>query len=290
MATLNNSSNGGDLYQRTTDRIIEALEQGTVPWIKPWTSASASGIPTNLATGKEYRGINVISLWCASVSRGFERDQWLTYKQAQEKGWQVRKGAKAEYIVKMGTGTTTDEDEKERTFSYLKSYAVFNVAEVDGVPELPTTIVGEHEPIEAAEAFAKQTGADIREGGDRACYIPSIDAINVPKLGRFEDAGSYYSTLLHELTHWTGAKPRLDRTFGKRFGDEAYAVEELVAEIGSAFLCAHLGIEGQLQHPEYLAHWLKVLGQDKRAIFTAAAKASQAADFLRAFGGEEVGE
>jgi antirestriction protein ArdC len=123
----------GDLYQRTTDRIIQALEAGTVPWIKPWTGSTRSGIPMNLSTGKEYRGVNVITLWCAGVRRGFEHDLWITYNQAQERGWQVRKGAKAEQIIKVGQVVTEDaETGDEKVHSYLRAFSVFNVAEVEG--------------------------------------------------------------------------------------------------------------------------------------------------------------
>lgn len=281
MAKDNSSS---DLYQRTTDRIIAALEQGTAPWIKPWRGSTQNGLPTNLSTGQEYRGINIVTLWSASVARGFEHDLWITYKQAQERGWQVRKGAKSEYIVKAGRAEKeVDGQEKPVSFNYLRSYCVFNIAEVDGAPLPQAEELTEHERIARAEAFIAATGAIIREGGDRACYYRAGDEIALPQLGRFECANSYYATLVHELTHWTGAEKRLDRQFGKRFADEAYAVEELCAEMGSAFLCAHLGIEGHLQHPQYISHWLRVLGQDKRAIFTAAAKASQAADYIRGF-------
>ncbi|MBA2592949.1 MAG: DUF1738 domain-containing protein [Gammaproteobacteria bacterium] len=276
----------GDLYQRTTDRVIDALEQGVAPWIKPWRGGSTQGLPTNLSTGQEYRGINVVSLWCAAFARGFEHDLWVT--QAQEKGWQVRKGAKSECIVKVGQVVKdADEGEKdERTFSYLKSYHVFNVAEVEGAPLPASEPTTDHERIAAAEGLIAATGARVVEQGDRACYARSTDCIYLPALGRFTDAGAYYAIALHELTHWTGHDGRLERKFGKRFGDDAYAAEELVAEMGSAFLCGHLGIEGHLQHPAYVDHWLKVLKNDKRAIFTAAAKASQAADYVRAFAGE----
>jgi antirestriction protein ArdC len=162
----------------------------------------------------------------------------------------------------------------------LRTYTVFNVGQVDGLPEEAPTAAPTWSAIEAAQQLIDTTGADIRHGGGVACYVPSQDVIRMPIPGDFAYAGGYYATLLHELAHWTSAPSRCNRQLGKRFGDDAYAAEELIAELGSAFLCAHCRIDGCLQHAAYLDHWLRVLRSDKRAIFTASAAAQKAADYV----------
>lgn len=281
-----------DLYERVTAQIVASLEQGVKPWLKPWSAATPGNAVRPLrANGQPYRGINVLMLWGAAADRGYACPVWMTFKQALELGGCVRKGEHGSLVVYASTFTRTGTDDKtgeesERDIPFLKGYTVFNVEQIDGLPErflapapaLPAGL----EQIERAEAFAAATGAVIRHGGNRAFFSPSADFVQMPPLQAFRDAESYYATLAHELTHWTGHKSRLDRTFGKRFGDRAYAFEELVAELGSAFLAADLALtpEPRPDHAGYLANWLDVLKADKRAIFTAASHAQRAADFL----------
>jgi antirestriction protein ArdC len=281
-----------DLYERVTAQIVASLEQGVPPWLKPWSVAAPGNAVRPLrANGQPYRGINVLMLWGAAADRGYACPVWMTFKQALELGGCVRKGEHGSLVVYASTFTRTETndntgEEAERDIPFLKGYTVFNVEQIDGLPErflapapaLPAGL----ERIERAEAFAAATGAVIRHGGNRAFFSPSGDFVQMPPLQAFRDGESYYAVLAHELTHWTGHKSRLDRTFGKRFGDRAYAFEELVAELGSAFLAADLALtpEPRPDHAGYLANWLDVLKADKRAIFTAASHAQRAADFL----------
>lgn len=279
-----------DTYQRITDTIIEQLEAGTKPWIRPWRgNARRSSIIPRRATGKTYRGINVIMLWVAGQMFGYEENTWMTYRQAQDLGGQVRKGEKGSLVVKYGTFTPKDqEDDEDRAIPYLKGYTVFNVEQIEDLPvrfysaaeELPSAPVPH---IEAVETFVKNTGAKVSYGGTKACYRPSIDDILMPDRNRFDSEVHLYSTLLHELAHFSGAKHRLDRDLTSRFGNEAYAMEECIAECTAAFLCADLGVDHDPRDntAAYLANWLTVLKNDKRAIVTAAAKAQAAADYLR---------
>lgn len=256
----------------------------------PWhTSGRDSFSPINAQSRKAYRGINTLCLWAAAQSKGYSSGEWATYQQWQDKGAQVQKGEKATTVVfwKFANSQSETDDDESRTGSHLlftRGYSVFNAAQVSGYtpkgePELPAM-----ERIEAADAFFKAVGADVRHGGNRAYYTTSDDHIQMPEDRRFDAPLSYYSTLAHEHTHWTGAGSRLKREFGKRFGDMAYATEELVAELGAAFTLAHLGLssEPREDHAQYIESWLKVLKGDKRAIFTAASKAQAAADFMAA--------
>ncbi|MCC3246426.1 ssDNA-binding domain-containing protein [Methylocystis sp. WRRC1] len=270
------------VYENVTKSIIAELEGGTAPWIKPWKSGTRVGImPANAINGHHYRGINVPILWHAADERGFPKNAWLTFKQALDAGGHVRKGEKGTQIVFTKRISVTDDDDEARQISMLRAFTVFNVAQVEGVealaplPEPPLSGV--------VETFVSATGADIRHGGDRACYVPSRDFIALPNASDFESEQHYEATKLHELVHWSGNEKRLKRDLANRFGTKAYAAEELVAELGAAFLCAHLGVEGRLRHDEYIASWLSLLKEDDRAIFTAASKASAAADYLRSF-------
>ncbi|TIT18455.1 MAG: DUF1738 domain-containing protein [Mesorhizobium sp.] len=278
-----------DTYQRITDTIVEQLEAGTKPWIRPWRgNARRSSIIPRRATGETYRGINVIMLWVADQTFGYEENTWMTYRQAQDFGGQVRKGEKGTLVVKYGTFTPKDhDDDEDRAIPYLKGYTVFNVEQIENLPvhffspaeELPTNPVPH---IETVEAFIKNTGAKVSYGGTKACYRPSTDDILMPDRERFDTEVHLYSTLLHELGHFSGAKHRLARDLTGRFGSESYAVEELVAELAASFLCADLGVahDPRDNTAAYLANWLAVLKNDKRAIVTAAAKAQAAVDYL----------
>ncbi|RWJ74649.1 MAG: DUF1738 domain-containing protein [Mesorhizobium sp.] len=277
-----------DTYQRITDTIVEQLEAGTKPWIRPWRGNARRSLTPRRATGEAYRGINVLMLWVAGQMFGYEENTWITYRQAQDLGGQVRKGEKGSLVVKYGTFTPKDrEDDEDRAIPYLKGYTVFNVEQIDNLPdrffspaeELPTAPVPH---IETVEAFVRNTRAKVSYGGTKACYRPSIDDILMPDRERFDSEVHLYSTLLHEVSHWSGAEHRLDRNLSGRFGTESYAVEELIAELAASFLCADLGVahDPRDNTASYLASWLAVLKNDKRAIITAAARAQSAADYL----------
>ena len=283
-----------DIYTRITDQIIAALEQGIKPWTQPWNAAHAAGPVSRPLrhNGQPYSGINVLTLWASSMERHFAAPIWMTFKQARELGGCVRKGEKGSPVVYANTLTRTERDEAtgeevDQTIPFMKGYTVFNIEQIDGLPAhyyTPAeTALNPDQRIAAADAFFAYTSADIRHGGNSAFYCPPEDLIQMPVFESFRDAESYYATLAHECTHWTRHKRRLDRDFGReRFGDAGYAREELVAELGAAFLCADLGItlEDREDHAAYIGSWLKVLKDDKRAIFTAAAHAQRAADFL----------
>lgn len=283
-----------DIYQRVTDQIVAELEKGVRPWLKPWNADHAAGRITRplRANGIAYRGINVLMLWAAATERGYSAPLWLTYKQVQELGGQVRKGEKGSLVVYANTITKTETDETsgedvEREIPFMKGYTVFNAEQVDG---LPAHFYAVQQPaldpvarIEKAEAFFAATGAEIQEGGNRACYNVTTDRVQMPPFVSFIEAEAYYATLAHEMTHWTRHPKRLSRDFGrKHWGDEGYAMEELVAELGAAFVCADLALTPapREEHAAYIGSWLKALKDDKRAIFSAAAHAQRAADYL----------
>lgn len=283
-----------DVYERITNQIVSELEQGIRTWLKPWNAEHAAGRITRplRSNGVPYRGINVLMLWAEATAKGFAAPIWMTFKQALELNACVRKGEKGSLVVFASsiTRTETDSDsgkESERDIHYLKGYTVFNVEQIDGLPaQYHTSVPPQIDPVQRiaqADAFFAATGAAISHGGDRAFYTSAYDRIQMPPFEAFRDSESYYATLAHETTHWTMHKSRLDREFGrKRFGDEGYAMEELVAELGSAFLSCDLNLTPEVRsdHASYIASWIKVLKQDKRAIFSAASHAQRAVDFL----------
>ena len=281
-----------DVYTRVTAKIIADLETGVRPWMKPWSASSAeSRIALPLRhNGEPYRGINVLLLWGEAVANGYASNRWMTYKQATELGAHVRKGEHGSLVVYANTIHKVEEGDNgesvERDIPFMKGYTVFNVDQIDGLPETyqprPETPAEPMQLIERAESFFAATGATFRHGGNRAFYAPAQDFIQLPPAEAFRDAESYAATKAHELTHWTSHPTRLDRVLGRRFGDEAYAAEELIAELGAAFLCANLGITPDVRedHAAYIESWLKVLRADRKAIFTAAAQAQRAADYL----------
>jgi len=282
-----------DVYTRITGQIIHSLEQGVRPWIKPWSAENTMGriIRPLRHNGQAYSGINVLMLWCAAVEQGFTCPMWMTFKQATELNAHVRKGEKGSLVVYANTLTKTEDDgagvEVAREIPFLKGYTVFNIEQIEGLPEhfyaRPEPRLTGPARIDHAEAFFASTKADIRIRGSRACYTIDGDFITMPPIESFRDAESYYATLTHECTHWTRHESRLDREFGRKaWGDEGYAREELVAELGSAFLCADLELapEVRADHASYIASWLEVLKNDKRAIFQAASYAQRAVDFL----------
>jgi antirestriction protein ArdC len=270
------------VYESVTRSIIAVLERGTAPWVKPWKAGKRVGImPANAISGHPYRGINVPILWHAADTCGFPTNAWFTFKQALDAGGHVKKGAKGTQIVFTKRISITDGDDEERRISMLRAFTVCNVAQVEGIEAL--LAIQEPPPPGAVDTFVAATAADVRDGGDRACYVPSRDFIALPNPSDFASPEHYDATKLHELVNWSGGEKRLKRDLNNRFGTKAYAAEELIAELGAAFLCAHLGVEGQLRHAEYIASWLSLLKEDDHATFTAASKASAAADYLRAF-------
>ena len=272
-----------DIYQEITDKIMAELEAGVQPWAKPWADAkfpTAAVVPTNFATGKPYRGINVPLLWMT----GHEDMRFMTFKQGQSIGATVRKGERGHMVVffkrlAVHDATKPDDDDAKRTIPMLRMFTVFHVSQFDGIPEAPAP---KATPITYTEAQRMAGLATVVHGGNRAFYRRTTDTIHLPQPGQFKSEADYHATALHELTHWTGAESRCNREFGKRFGDNAYAFEELVAEMGAAFLCATAGIGYQAQHAQYLQSWLKVLKADKRAIVHAASKAQAAVDHVTA--------
>ncbi|MGF1620894.1 MAG: ArdC family protein [Rhodomicrobiaceae bacterium] len=281
-----------DLYAHVTDTIVAAIEAGATDFSLPWQRTGIGNmLPVNAATGAAYNGVNILSLWATAMNSGYDRGVWATYRQWASLGAQVRKGARGACVIfykEYSAEPDPDDDADDGKRRVAKASWVFNAAQVEGyaLPDLP-----DRPPIERrvmAEVLVEKNGADIRHGGDQAYYVPSADYIQMPdeRLFAAEDEAQrtedYYAVLFHELTHWAGAKYRLDREMHKRFGDRAYAMEELVAELGAAFLCGELGITPapRPDHAGYIAGWLEAMKADKRAIFTAAARAGEAASFL----------
>jgi antirestriction protein ArdC len=283
-----------DLYKHVTDQIVSSLEQGVRPWMKPWNAEHAAGRITRplRANGIPYQGINVLVLWGESVTKGYSAPIWMTFRQALELNAHVRKGERGSTVVYASTFTRSGTDqetgeETEQAVPFLKSYTVFNVEQIEGLPAhfhaVAEPWLDPVQRIERAETFFASTKADIRHGGNMAYYNLESDFVQMPPFEAFRDAESYYASLAHECTHLTRHKSRLDRDLGrKKWGDAGYAMEELVAELGSAFLCADLDLTPEVRedHAAYIANWLEVLKNDKRAIFSAAAHAQKAADYL----------
>ena len=283
-----------DVYQKITDRIVSDLEHGVRPWLKPWNAGNGEGriMRPLRANGIPYQGINVLMLWSEAIEKGFASAIWMTFKQAVALNANVRKGEHGSLVVYADKITRTETDretgeDSEREIPFMKGYTVFNTEQIEGLPAhfypQPAPHTETVQRVERAETFFAATGANVVHGGSRACYVPSTDNVHMPYIDFFRDAESYYATLAHETTHWTRHPSRLDRNFGrKRFGDEGYAMEELVAELGSAFLSADIELTPEVRedHASYIASWIKVLKNDKRAIFTAASHAQRAANFL----------
>lgn len=284
-----------DVYARITDRIVEDLAKGVRPWTQPWHASHAEGRITRPLrhNGLPYSGMNVLLLWSEAVARGFASPMWMTFKQALELGAAVRKGESGATVVFASRFTKAETDgaggEVEREIPFLKAYSVFNVEQIDALPDHyyrpPEAVLDPVERIEHADRFFRNTGAVIRHGGDRAFFSPSTDHIQMPVFESFRDAASYVATLSHEATHWTAPQHRVGRDLSRYAKDRSErAREELIAELGSCFLCADLGIAPELEprpdHASYLQSWLTVLSDDKRAIFQAAAHAQRAAAYL----------
>ncbi len=271
-----------DIYKTVTDSIINELEKGAAPWINPWRADSSAD--KNFVSQKPYQGINRLLLGMSSMAKGYTNPAWGTYKQWAEAGAQVKAGEKATQIVFFKPLKGQDKATGEETsYCVIRGYAVFNVEQTD-MPIVPAEkSEGEFNPIPACEDRIVKTGAVISHGGDAAFYMPSQDRIQLPNKTAFTNEQHYYATTFHELAHWTGAKHRLDRELSKgKYGNPAYAFEELVAEMSAAFLCADYRIAGELRHAGYIQSWLKACREDSKAIFKAAALAQKAADYIQA--------
>ncbi len=282
-----------DLYQEVTNRIVAALEAGAPPWRRPWNPdiAAPTG-PLNAVSGHRYRGINVLLLGSHPLAWETGDPRFCSYKQAADKGWQVRKGEKASTVlffkrleVPTDSKASTDDEDATKTVAMLRSYPVFHASQIDGIPPYvpPTTEEAPWRRPEAADIILKNSGVSVRTGGDRAFYSPSTDHVQLPPDAAFSNREAWATTALHELGHATGHPSRLDRDLRNRFGSAAYAMEELRAELASAFMAAELGIPSELSgHASYVESWLSVLKQDKREILRAAADAQRIADWCLA--------
>jgi antirestriction protein ArdC len=285
-----------DHYQEVTDKIIEALEGGVMPWRRPWNPdlAGADALPRNATTRRRYHGINVLMLGLSPFAWSTGDNRWCSYKQAAERGWQVRKGERGTTVfffkklaVKDGAPSDmTGGSGEERFIPMLRAYTVFHASQIDGIPAAITPKLPDvtwRRP-EAVETIVRNSGATVRVGGGQAFYSPGSDHIQMPPHETFESPASYAATKLHELGHWTGAKHRLDRDMTGRFGTASYAAEELRVEVASALMCAELGLPCEIpNHASYLQSWLGKLREDKREIFRAAAAAQRIADYCLAF-------
>ncbi len=282
------------LYDEVTARIVTELEQGAVPWVKPWAgSGAALGLPRSAATRRFYSGINILILWDAVIRRGFASQEWLTFRQALALGGNVRKGERGtiicyadSFVPKSERDRAREQGEDPSAIPFLKRFTVFNVEQCEGLPahmRPAPRILSEIELCPDAEALMTATGARFVEGSGEAVYNRTEDLIRLPSREAFVSTSDFYCTAFHELGHWTAHPSRLSRDLKNRFGSQAYAREELIAELTSAFLCAHLNIVPQVRHTDYLANWLQILRDDNRAIFHAASQASKATDFILAF-------
>lgn len=293
-----------DLYQEVTDTIVGIMEQGRIPWSKDWTSAAQSSdqakahalqLPTNAASGRSYSGINVLILWVSKVNKGYESDLWLSFKQAEELGGNVKKGEKSTLITYSSPFIPKEEKEaaeaegrEPRQVWMLKGYPVFNIDQVENLDlEKLKALAVKPAPVELAERTAnliKNGGIELAHGGDHAFYHPATDRIQMPHPDQFKDQDAYTRILFHEVTHWTGHHSRLNRDQTGPKGSQSYAREELVAELGSAYLSASMGIEPDTKaNAAYLQSWIEVLKKDKKAIFTASAAAGRATDLLLSY-------
>ena len=272
-----------DLFAQITNELVRDIEAGASDWVMPWNKLNRT---PKSADGRPYRGINWWVLGSIAESRGWTSHQWATYRQWESHGFQVQKGEKASHAILWKQAEHSKarkaEDPSLKPYLLARAFAVFAREQTDAPPLEPTVPLAEHERHEAAEAFFDAIGADVHHGGDRAFYAPVGDYIQVPLIGQFPVRDHFYSTLAHEHTHWTGHESRLNRDLKNRFGDEAYAMEELCAELGAAFIGAQLGLDPAVRrdHASYLKHWLSVLKSDPKALVTVTSKAQAATDHL----------
>ena len=279
-----------DHYRAVTDRIVAALEAGTIPWRRPWAAdvrTAPPGAPCNAASGRPYRGVNAVLLAMTGFAHGGDDPRWVTYRQAAERGWQVRAGERGTPVVFFKRLDVVDDAAEGgmRRVPVLRQFTVFHASQVDGVPahRAPTTDEAPWRKPEAAELIVAASGVPVRVGGSRAFYSPTLDVIGMPPASVFRTPEGYAAVKLHELAHASGHESRLKRDLSGRFGDRSYVLEELVAELAGVFVGAVLGLPCDIEnHASYLRSWLEVLREDGRAIFRAAAAAQKAADWMLA--------
>lgn len=277
------------LRNKITTRIIDLLENGVKHSGKRWINNFCKESPRNLKSKNAYRGINALTLWAESMERGYSSPYWLTYNQATELGGSVRKGEKSVICCYYNMVTKkemddglVDEGAIENSYLLMKPFWLFNLEQIDGLVSADNSL--EFEPIDKAEALIAATGAEIHNGGNKARYFPAFDAIELPKKEAFTSVENYYATAFHELGHWTGHETRLKRDFSGKFKSEAYAMEELVAELSAAFMMGELGLSGSLEmHASYIDSWLEVIKSHEGALFTAASQSQKAADYILKF-------
>jgi antirestriction protein ArdC len=285
-----------NLHQEITDRIVARLRDGVCPWRQPWSGKGHGVMPRNAVTSRAYSGVNVLILWSRAQDSSYSDPRWLTFKQALELGGNVRKGEKGETVIFVSKVIKEDKDGARCAIPFLKAYTLFNVAQCDNLPtkianpDTASHIVNPNTGDELADAFIASTGADLRHCEARAYYRPVGDYVNLPHFDTFKSSSAYYGVAFHELGHWTGAEKRLARTFGKKFGDQSYSAEELVAELTSAFLCGEFGFDNDGADADYIAHWIAFLTDHSGAIITAAAAASRAVEFMRGLALEDNDE
>ena len=287
-----------DLFEQITDQLVADIQSGAPNWRMPWHTVADAATPTNL-DGRAYRGLNAMWLPLVAGQRGWDTGVWGTYRAWQRHGAQVRRGSTGTHVVLWKSTTDTvlmddDTEPTERTQLIARTYTVFAAEQVDGADDLLSRrdVVERDTPerIAAAEAYFAAVGATVTEGGNLAGYDPKADTIRIPALAQFDTAAHYYATRAHETTHWTGHPSRLNRDLSGRFGDDAYGVEELIAELGAAFWCAQAGVSAVTRpdHAAYLASWLRVLRTDARALITVASKAQAAVDHLNTLTGHPI--
>jgi antirestriction protein ArdC len=283
-------SKNAEVYARTFETVIAAMEAGATPWVRTWSDTKGGTMPHNAVTGRHYSGGNVVALWAAQLTHGYMSQGYLTFKQAQAAGCMVRKGSKGHHVYYMSTVERKDKVTGEREkFFFAKGFVVFNLDQLDEVEAgalaklkarsnmpLPSPV----ERVAAADAMVTATGADIRHGGNQPCYVPSVDTIRMPEASQFRTMPDYYGTLFHELGHWTGHESRLKRLTPARFGSALYAFEELVAELCAAFLSAQFGWDTVSQSAAYLTGWAKACREEPDMFAKAASLAAKAADLV----------
>jgi antirestriction protein ArdC len=278
-----------NLYAEVSARVVAELEAGAAPWVKPWSVTPGANTPCNAVTNRPYSGCNVVLLWMAA-NAGYRTPRFLTFKQAAELGGRIRKGehgTKVYFVKQLQVRDKRAEDEDAtRIVPMLREYTVFNVDQCEGLPDRVLTLgeIKRRNPGErdaTIDEFLACSGVPIREGAGEAYYRPGDDFISLPRFEAFKSAAHFYAVAFHELGHATGHKSRLARDLRSRFGEKAYAAEELVAELCAAFLCAEFSLDGDLRHAGYVQTWIGLLKADTRAFFTACSKAQAAADYLR---------
>ena len=303
--TRKKEQSGTDLYARITERIVADLEKGVRPWVQPWNAGNATGRITRPLrhNGEPYTGMNVLLLWSEGLERGFTSPIWMTFRQSIELGGHVRKGESGSTVIYASRFTKTETDEHggevERDIPFIKTYNVFNVEQIEGLPAsyyaAPAPSAEPVERIEHADRFFDNTGAVVRYVGDKAFYSSVTDHVQLPRPEFFKDMASFVAVRAHETLHWTSAPDRLNRDLSRYHKDRRErAFEEMLVEIGSALVCADLGIVPELEprpdHAAYLASWVKVLSNDRRAIFSAAAHAQRAVAYLHSLQPQSNGE